>query len=224
MKPIFFTFILLVILGTAWTLYLEYSNRHFIENLSKPPVPVTQSVRIADAPAMPESREPTTIATPAPDTPNVNTLTEREQNSLQRAPHAESFAQTESSENPFELEAVIFEEDTEGSTEDVLLEDPESSVTENEERRRARETMNRLMRDPSKLIYGGAGEPVSIFLMSEGEGEVFLETSALLEPTPEERHSLELRGDLQSLWNQIPSVIEVNGMQIHLPVRIPLDN
>ncbi len=44
MKKVYFAAIVLITLGTAWTLYLRYQNRRFIENLPKGPTPVTKRI------------------------------------------------------------------------------------------------------------------------------------------------------------------------------------
>ena len=35
MKRVIFTALFLIVLGSAWMLYLEYSNKRFVENLPK---------------------------------------------------------------------------------------------------------------------------------------------------------------------------------------------
>jgi len=90
----FFRFaILLIVLGTAWTLYLEYDKKRFIDSLPQPPATVTQPVSTADAPATSTSIV-TTAAEPAPpETVVEDTLTESEQ--AHPHPHTDSLEPTE---------------------------------------------------------------------------------------------------------------------------------
>lgn len=217
MKNLFFTAIFLVVLCTTLTLYLEYKNRSFIEALPTPHAPATRSISSADGAITLESHESAITATSLPAPTIVNTITENSPPSVQEVPQTGKNALTETAENPFE--DLIFEEHADDlsdrATEEVLLENQELASTEKEAHRRAVETMDRLTRDSSNLIYGGAGEPVSVYLMSGGEGQAFLEASSLLETPSEDRRSNEISRDVQDIWNQIPSVIEVDGMEIH---------
>ena len=58
MKRIYATAIVLITLGIAWTLYLRYQNKRFIDNLPKGPTPVTKRM----------------------PTPNTSTIDEHENN------------------------------------------------------------------------------------------------------------------------------------------------
>lgn len=51
MKKVVFTTILFIVLGTVWTLYLEYSNKRFVDSLPKTPATVTQPANTSDTPA-----------------------------------------------------------------------------------------------------------------------------------------------------------------------------
>ena len=57
MKKVFFTVIILLVLGVTWKLYLEYENRRFIESLPPPPANVTQSADAPNTLVMEESPE-----------------------------------------------------------------------------------------------------------------------------------------------------------------------
>jgi len=93
MKNVIFVAILLIVLGTAWTLYLEYDKKRFIDSLPQPPATVTQPVSTADAPATSTSIV-TTAAEPAPpETVVEDTLTESEQ--AHPHPHTDSLEPTE---------------------------------------------------------------------------------------------------------------------------------
>ncbi len=52
MKKLVFTAVLLIILGTAWTLYLEYRNKRFADNLPKGAATVKQPANTSDAPVV----------------------------------------------------------------------------------------------------------------------------------------------------------------------------
>lgn len=187
MKKVIFTAILLLVLGTAWVLHLAHKNRQFIENLPKPPVTVGQSIGTREAsPADENSAIDPLVSMPA-ETIVRHTDPESEHT------HPRTSEPTEVSEKPFET--FNFEDTVsdinEGSTGDVPLENQGLPAAEIEERRRARETINRLMMNPDNWIKGKPGEVGFSFTLSKEDNEAFLKAGVLLNPTPANKQALE---------------------------------
>ena len=72
MKKLVFTAVLLIILGTAWTLYIEHRNKRFADSLPKGAATTQQPANTADAPAAADVNDPTTFA----DSVSAETLAE----------------------------------------------------------------------------------------------------------------------------------------------------
>ena len=122
MKKVVFIAVLLIVLGTVWTLYLEYSNKRFVDSMPKAPAAVTQPADPSDAhPAANENAKTATvhsvpaepIAEKAPVanghtetllTPHADTLEMR--HSLTGASAQENPVQTPSRSNPVPPEVI----------------------------------------------------------------------------------------------------------------------
>ena len=153
MRKIIVTAILLLVFGTVWMLYLEYDNRRFIENLSQPPVPVTQTVSPAEAPVTSETSE-----TMAHVTSPLETASETEVADMSTA-HTHVHPQTHTEENSqiestdFLSEAPIFENDFKDvdespphrSAKQFLMEELGRSEAEIERRKPLMRELNRLV-------------------------------------------------------------------------------
>ena len=62
MKTVIVTPLILLVLGTVWTLFLEHEKRRFVESLPKPPIMVTQPVDAVDTSAESEESDSATAA------------------------------------------------------------------------------------------------------------------------------------------------------------------
>ena len=224
MKKVIATAIVLLVLGTTWMLYLEYKNRRFIESLPKPPSTVRQPVDTIETPTATENSD----IVPVESTPSKTAVRHTDPESEHTHPHPHVSEPTETSENPFE--ALIFEDIvddiSEDLTEDVVLENQKLSAAEIEERRRARETINRVMMNPDNWVQGTPGEVGFTFALSREDNEAFLKANALLMPTQANRQALERPRNLNTPPNPIrpqetDSVIEFKGMKIYLPAGFP---
>ena len=222
MKKVIVTAILLLTLGTTWMLYLEYENRRFIESLPKPPVTVRQPVDTIEVPSATENSD----IVPVESTPSETAVRHTDPESEYTHPHVSE--PTAASENPFE--ALTFEEVlddiSEDSRGDAVLENQKLSAAEIEERRRARETINRVMMNPDNWVRGTPGEVGFTFALSREDNEAFLKANAVLMPTQANRQALERPRNLNTPPNPIrpqetDSVIEFKGMKIYLPAGFP---
>ena len=107
--------------------------------------------------------------------------------------HPRTSEPTEVSEKPFEtfnFEGTV-SDINEGSTADIPLENQGLSAAEIEERRRARETINRLMMNPDNWVKGKPGEVGFSFTLSKEDNKAFLKAGVLLNPTPANKQALE---------------------------------
>lgn len=226
MKKVIVTAIVLLVLGTTWMLYLEYKNRRFIESLPKPPSTVRQPVDTIEAPTAAENSDIVPVESTPSETAVRDTDTESEHTHPHPPPHVSELTKT--SENPFEaltLEDTI-DDISEGSTEDVVLENQGLSAAEIEERRRATETINRVMMNPDNWIQGNPGEVGFTFALSKEDSEAFLKANAVLMPTQVNRQALEQSRNLNTPPNPVRPqetdfFVEFKGMKIYLPARLP---
>ena len=187
MKKVIFTAILLLVLGTAWVLHLEHKNRQFIEKLPKPPVTVKKTVGTTEASPADENSDIYPLVSMPAETIVRHTGPEREHT------HPRTSKPTEVSEKPFEtfnFEDAI-SDINEGSTADIPLENQGLSAAEIEERRSARETINRLMMNSDNWVKGKPGEVGFSFTLSREDNETFLKAGVLLNPTPANKQALE---------------------------------
>lgn len=93
MKKVVFTAILLTVLGTVWTLYLEHDKKRFINNLPQPPATVRQPVSTAKTPATSKSIETMTTKSALSETLVEDTPTESVH--AHPHPHTDSLETTE---------------------------------------------------------------------------------------------------------------------------------
>lgn len=203
MRKVIFTTIVLLVLGTAWMLYLDHKNERFIENLPKPPVTVKHPVDTIEAPPTAETSESISVESMPSEISVRHTNAESEHTH----PHSHTSEPTETSEKPFEtfsFEDMVSDIDA-GSTENAPLDNQGLSAEAIEERRRARETINRLMMNPDNWIEGKPGEVGFTFTLSKEENEAFLEAGVLLNPTPANKQALEQTKNPQSGESETPA-------------------
>lgn len=174
MKKVLFTAILLLVLGTAWMLYLDYDYRRFIEHLPKAPTTVTQPVHTADANDPPQSSE--TIATgPSPletesETEVTDMFTESAPVQPHQHPHTSGTEQTEPADFPHETRGFEndFQEVDEGppkrSAKQFLMEELGVSEAEIERRKLYIKELNRLFWEkPENWVKGRPDEVGFVF-------------------------------------------------------------
>ena len=222
MKKVIVTAIVLLVLGTTWLLYLEHKNRRFIESLPKSPPPVRQHVDTLETSSAAENSNIVRVES----TPSATAVRHTAPESEHTPPHVSE--PTKAAENPFE--ALIFEDGVrdipEESRETVVLENQKVSAAEIEARRRARETINRVVMNPDNWVQGTPGEIGFMFALSKEDNEAFLKANALLMPPQANRHALEPPRNLNTPPNPIrpqetDRVIEFKGMKIYLPAGFP---
>lgn len=227
MKKVIVTATVLLVLGTTWMLYLEYKNRRFIESLPNPPSTVRQPVDTIEVPSTDENSD----IVPMEFTPSETAVrdTDPESEHTRPHPHPHVSEPTETSENPFEALTLddIIDDILKDSTEDIVLENQELSATEIEERRKATETINRVMMNPDNWIQGNPGEVGFTFALSKEDNEAFLKANALLMPPQANRQALERLRNPDTPPNPIRPqetdfFIEFKGMKIYFPAGFPL--
>lgn len=199
MKKFAFTAIFLFVLATAGTLYLEQSNKRFLENLPKAPPTDEQPVSTANAPVITEDEDMTPLKSIPSETIEKHTVSESEHT------HPHTLDQTEAAVN-FEdpipepsVDATVkpsFEDRLQADID--LLEEVEKRVT-------ATETLTNIVYNPSNWVKGKPGEVGFGFVLSREEAEAFFGANALLNPTPANLRALE------SLRNPPPPPSEYTG-------------
>lgn len=219
MKKIAFTAIFLFVLATAGTLYLEQSNKRFLESLPKAPLTDEQPVSTTNAPVITEDEDIIPLTSMPSETIEKHTVSESEHT------HPHTLDQTQA--------AVNFEDPTpepstdatgESSFEDGLQEDIDL-LEEVEKRVTATETLRSIVYDPSNWVKGKPGEVGFRFALSAEQAEAFFGANALLNPTPANLRALEF------LRNPPPppseytgqgkgEFIEYNGGKLYEPIWV----
>ena len=196
MKKVVFSAILLIILGTAWTLYLEHENKRFARNFLPRPSTVMEPVNTTE----------TSVA--SGNGANSNPLEKPviKDAHLHPHPHIDTLGQTEESgtvleELPVDTVApnsVLSEEEKE--TSDASPERKRSLLNpfnfddipiDQETARKARETVRRIQNNPKYWISGSPGEDGFSFVLGPIESEELAEAHYILAPTESNRKELE---------------------------------
>lgn len=225
MRKVIFTAIVLIVLGTAWTLYLEYDKKRFIDSLPQPPTTVTQPVSTADAPANSKSIETTATESAPSETIIEDTLTESEHAHPHPHTHTDSLEPTE------EVEIVFEERLSEVEITSNPTQPPPNSSEVNEslaffleEERVAMETLERITMNPKNWVRGQPGEVGFVIALTDADWEASAEANYVLNPTEENRKALENaripRAQLVS--DSSPKgyeVIQIGSYTIHMPIR-----
>ena len=185
MKKIAFTVIFLFVLATAGTLYLEQSNKRFLESLPKAPLTDEQPVSTTNAPVIAEDEDIIPLTSMPSETIEKHTVSESEHT------HPHPLDQTKAAvnlEDPIpepSVGATVEPSFEDGLQEDIdLLEEVEKRVT-------ATETLRSIVYDPSNWVKGKPGEAGFRFALSAEEAEAFFGANALLNPTPANLRALE---------------------------------
>lgn len=184
MKKVIFTTILLLILGTAWTLYLEQSNKRFIKKLPKPrATSATRHVKIPEAPVVSENSDsPSTDFTRSDD----SIRHARAENSHKYLhPHEKSLEPSEDVGFTFDESLTEYEKPQESSQASTKL-----SQAEYEKRQLARETAQKILANPNIWVKGTPGEVGSMFVLTDAESAIFFQANYTSHPTEKTRSAL----------------------------------
>ena len=187
MKTGTFTATLLILLGVTWTLYLEYGNKRFINNLPKGPTIGGPPAVPTGTPAASENGETlatdTVLSTPIDENIPVETA----RTHTHAHPHTSAIdsepTETLSEEQSFEMRGTL----------NLAPASPTSSEANKsldffrEEQRAAMATLERFKMNPDNYLRGEPGEIGSIFVLTESESAEFWEANYVLNPIPENR-------------------------------------
>lgn len=187
MKTVTFTATLLILLGVTWTLYLEYGNKRFIDNLPKgstigvpPAVPTGNPAASGNEETLATD---TGLLTPI----DGNIPVETAHTHMHAHPHTSAIdsepTETLSEKQSFEMQGTL----------NLAPASPTSSEANKsldffrEEQRAAMATIERFKMNPDNYLRGDPGEIGSIFVLTESESVEFWEANYILNPIPENR-------------------------------------
>ena len=160
MKKFAFTAISLFILGAACRLYLEQSNKRFLESLPKAPPTDEQPLNTTNAPVITEDEDITPLKSIPSETIVKHTASENEH------AHPHTLDQTEAAVNFEDLSPEPTPDATlEPSSEDRLQEDIHI-LEEFEKQLTATETLTEIVSDPNNWVKGKPGEVGFGFVLS----------------------------------------------------------
>ena len=195
MKKFIVTTLILIVLGTVWTLFLEHEKRRFVDSLPKPPIMVTQPVDAVDTSAESEESDSAT-AVPGQWIPiGDNASTEGKQTAVEAVPHEDTEEFTV--EEMIELfEAELTEtagpqhNEVNNAFEEFLA---SQGITreEYEKQEIARETLQRILANPANVLVGQPLEVGAVYVMSASQQEALLKAAIVLDPTQENKRALE---------------------------------
>ena len=231
MKKVIVTFVVLIVLGTVWTLFLEHEKRRFVDSLPKVPTTVTQPVNTADIPAASETGESADAADALPEASAIveEAPAQVEHAHLQSHLHEDSLAPLEGTE--VSIEALPAEDETppDSGTKDSFasfLDSLGMSEAEYERRERAAETVRRITNNPENWVKGRPGEVGFMFVLTGKENREFIEANYILRPSDGNRKALEnLRSPpAQKLPEATPEASEIlrfgnYELRLHKPIR-----
>ena len=216
MKKFAFTAISLLILGAACTLYLEQSNKRFLESLPKAPSTDEQPLNTTNAPVTEDED-----ITPLKSVPSETIVKHAASESEHAYPY--TLDQTEA--------AVNFEDPSpEPSTDATLEPSSENHLQEDihileefEKQLTATETLTNIVYDSNNWVKGEPGEVGFGFVLSREDAEAFFGANALLNPTQANRQALEfLRNPppppSENTGQETEEFIEYNGGKLYAPI------
>ncbi len=208
MKKVIVTFVVLIVLGTVWTLFLEHEKRRFVDSLPKPPIIVTQPVDAVGASAVPEEPDSAT-AVPGPWVPIVeNTTAVGEQTEGAEVP--DENVQEFTVEEMIELFEGELAETTGPQHDDVnnsfeeFLESQGITREEYEKQEIARDTLQRILSNPTNVLVGQPMEVGAIYVMSASQQAALLKAAIVLDPSEGNKRALE-RLRRREQYKTIPS-------------------
>ena len=196
MKKVIVTFVVLIVLGTVWTLFLEHEKRRFVDSLPKVPTTVTQPVNTADIPAVSETSESADAADALPEASAIveEAPAQVEHAHLQSHLHEDSLVPLEGTEVSFEALPAEGETSPEAEIEDSFasfLDSLGMSEAEYERREIATETVRRITNNPKNWVKGRPGEVGFMFVLTGKENREFIEANYILHPSDGNREALE---------------------------------
>ena len=229
MKKVIVTFVVLIVLGTVWTLFLEHEKRRFVDSLPKVPTTVTQPVNTADIPAASETSESADVA----GSPRAaSTIVEEPREEVERTylhPHAERLDSREAAAVSFEELPAEGETSPEAEIEDSFasfLDSLGMSEAEYERRERAAETVRRITNNPENWVKGRPGEVGFMFVLTRKENREFIEANYILHPSDGNRKALEnLRSPpaqkLPEATSEASEILRFGNyeLRLHKPIR-----
>ena len=219
MKKVIVTFVVLIVLGTVWTLFLEHEKRRFEESLPKVPIMVTQPVDAVDTSAVSEESDSATEV-PGQWIPiGDNASTAGKQTEVEAVPHedTEEFTVEEMIEL-FEAElaetAAPQHNEVNNSFEEFLA---SQGITreEYEKQEIAKETLQRILANPANVLVGQPLEVGAVYVMPASQHEALLEAAIVLDPSAENKRALErLRRRERNKTVPEPDLETYKGIQI----------
>ena len=192
MKRIVFIAILLLILGIGWTIYLEYSNKRFAENLPKALTPISQSISTEKSATTPQNSNDATIVpgawVPLVDAPTASELNETDPAPSKDAPEITIGEMINWFEEEFAEELAEDTGDAEiKETFQAFLESEEITMEEYEKREIAQETLQRFLKNPENVLAGRPMTVGAVYLTNED----VLEAITVLDPNEKNKDALE---------------------------------
>ena len=219
MKKIIVITLILIVLGTVWTLFLEHEKRRFEESLPKVPTTVMQPVNTADVPAASDTGEPADVAG---SLRAASTIVEEQREEVERTslhPHAERPDSREEAAVSFEELPAEDETPPEAEREDSFasfLDSLGMSEAEYERREIATETVRRVTNNPKNWVKGRPGEVGFRFVLTGKENREFVEANYILHPSDGNRKALERIRQASSPETVVKNVktIRLEGIRI----------
>ena len=219
MKKVIVTTLILIVLGTVWTLFLEHEKRRFEESLPKVPILVTQPVDAVDTSAVSEESDSATEV-PGQWIPiGDNASTAGKQTEVEPVPHEDTEEFTV--EEMIELfEAGLAEtagpqhNEVNNSFEE-FLESQGITREEYEKQEIARETLHRILANPANVLVGQPLEVGAVYVMPASQHEALLQAAIVLDPSAENKRALErLRRRERNKTVPEPALETYKGIQI----------
>lgn len=224
MKTFVFTAILLILFGVTWTLFLEYSNKRFTDNLPKAYTMNTFDVGNVEDPAMQENNE-TIVGDAGVSNPCVD-INQVKGAHMQTHAHKHPPANDSESTNIHQSEETSFE--TQGTLNAATPRPTASEANPSldfvlAEERTARETILRIMNNSQNWMHGEPGKSGFILGLTKSDMEEMSKANAVLNPGSENQR-VPYRADSENMQAEITSethdLVPLNrGYRIYLPNR-----
>ena len=219
MKKVIVTTLILIVLGTVWTLFLEHEKRRFEESLPKVPIMVTQPVDAVDTSAVSEESDSATEV-PGQWIPiGDNASTAGKQTEVEAVPHedTEEFTVEEMIEL-FEAELAETagpQHNEVNNSFEEFLESQGITREEYEKQEIARETLHRILANPANVLVGQPLEVGAVYVMPASQHEALLQAAIVLDPSAENKRALErLRRRERNRTVPEPDLETYKGIQI----------
>ncbi len=194
MKKVVLTAMLSIVLGTAWTLYLDHENKKFVDHLGKMDSFPTQQANTTDTHTTAENREVVAIDVAPSETIIEDIHVEREHTHLHPHPHSHTDTPEIMEETTDLLETLRAEAEApqDSKTKDSFKDVRESQRFTMGEYAKARETFQRIYMNPNKWVKGHPGEVGSILALTHTDEMALAEANYILNPTEGNKKRLEM--------------------------------